>query len=101
MDAGVPMAPTIFALKGNRSPTRLMKQDTANTGNKRKQMVDQVYEMIRTMADGAKTLKIQDIKDRATTKGFKPDQLDKCLDEYEQLDVWQINQAKTKLTFIN
>jgi hypothetical protein len=26
MDAGVPMAPTIFALKGNRSPIRLMKQ---------------------------------------------------------------------------
>ena len=38
---------------------------------------------------------------RATTKGFKPDQLDKCMDEYEKLDVWQINQAKTKLTFIN
>ena len=37
---------------------------------------------------------------RATTKGFKPDQLDKCMDEYEKLDVWQINQAKTKLTFI-
>ena len=38
---------------------------------------------------------------RATNKGFKPDQLDKCMDEYEKLDVWQINQAKTKLTFIN
>ena len=40
-----------------------LKQDTT-TASKKKQMVDQVYEMIRTMADGAKTLKIQDIKDR-------------------------------------
>ena len=38
---------------------------------------------------------------RATTKGFKPDQVEKCLDDYEELSVWQLNQARTKLTFIS
>ena len=38
---------------------------------------------------------------RCTAKGFKPDDIDKCLDEYEELDVWQLNQAKTKLTIVN
>merc|ERR1712066_556648 len=78
-----------------------LRQHSKDPRERSKQTVDQVYEMIRNMADGAKTVKIQDIRDRATTKGFKPDQLDKCMDEYEKLDVWQINQAKTKLTFIN
>merc|ERR1719242_1525324 len=79
-----------------------LKNQPIDKDNKRsKQTVDQIYDMIRTMADGARTIKIQEIRDRATTKGFKPDQLDKCMDEYEKLDVWQINQAKTKLTFIN
>ena len=34
-------------------------------------------------------------------EGFKPEDVDKCLDEYETLDVWQINQAKTKITIVN
>jgi len=81
--------------------TLKQQNDNKDNGRRSKQTVDQIYDMIRTMADGAKTIKIQEIRDRATTKGFKPDQLDKCMDEYEKLDVWQINQAKTKLTFIN
>jgi len=78
-----------------------LKQQEKDPSKRSKQTVDQIYELIRNMADGAKTVKIQEIRDRATTKGFKPEQLDKCMDEYEKLDVWQINQAKTKLTFIN
>ena len=38
---------------------------------------------------------------RATSKGFKPDAIDRCLEEYESLDVWQLNQARTKLTIEN
>merc|ERR1712058_83856 len=67
-------------------------------GSRRKKITDEIYDFIRKMAAGAKTLKIQDIKERCTTKGFKPDDIEKCLDEYEQLDVWMINQGKTKLT---
>jgi DNA replication licensing factor MCM7 len=38
---------------------------------------------------------------RATSKGYKPDAIDRCLEEYEGLDVWQLNQARTKLTIVN
>lgn len=38
--------------------------------------------------------------ERCCTKGFKPDQIDKCIEEYEQLNVWQVNQTRTKITFI-
>lgn len=38
---------------------------------------------------------------RATTKGYKPDAIDRCLEEYESLDVWQLNQARTRLTILN
>lgn len=49
---------------------------------------------------GAKLVKLADIMERAATKGFKPDNVDACLEEYEELNVWQINQARTKLTFV-
>lgn len=45
--------------------------------------------------------RISEIMDRCTTKGFKPDQVDKCIDEYEGLNVWQVNQARTHITLVN
>jgi len=78
-----------------------LKQQQHEGGGRRKKMTDEIYSFIRNMAAGAKTLKIPEIKERCTAKGFKPDDIEKCLDEYEQLDVWQINQAKTKLTIVN
>jgi len=78
-----------------------LKQQNHEGGGRRKKLTDEIYSFIRNMAAGAKTLKIPEIKERCTAKGFKPDDIEKCLDEYEQLDVWQINQAKTKLTIVN
>merc|ERR1719481_114270 len=67
---------------------------------KGQQEVDRIYQFILSIADGNKTIKVQDIKDRATTKGYKPDAIERCLEEYESLDVWQLNQARTKLTIM-
>jgi len=78
-----------------------LKQQDNYDGKRRRTRSDEIYDLIRTMAAGAKTLKIPEIRERCTAKGFKPDDIDKCLDEYEQLDVWQLNQAKTKLTIVN
>ena len=42
-----------------------LKNQPIDKDNKRsKQTVDQIYDMIRTMADGARTIKIQEIRDR-------------------------------------
>ena len=48
-----------------------------------------------------KSLQILTHHFRATTKGYKPDAIDRCLEEYESLDVWQLNQARTRLTILN
>merc|ERR1712113_322929 len=77
-------------------------EENKNTTTSRgQQEVDRVYQFILQIAEGSKTIKVQDIRDRATSKGFKPDAIDRCLEEYESLDVWQLNQARSKLTIIN
>jgi len=72
----------------------------APTTAKGQQEVDRIYQFILSIAEGSKTIKVQDIKDRSTAKGYKPDAIDRCLEEYESLDVWQLNQARTKLTIM-
>lgn len=61
---------------------------------------DKIFALIREIAATDKTVKISDVIDRCVTKGFKPDQVEACINEYEELNVWQVNQAKTKITFI-
>jgi len=78
-----------------------LKQQDNYEGKRRRTRSDEIYDLIRTMAAGAKTLKIPEIRERCTAKGFKPDDIDKCLEDYEQLEIWELNQAKTKLTIVN
>lgn len=61
---------------------------------------DRIFAIVRELAGSGKGVKIADIMDRCTTKGFKPDQVDKCIDDYEELNVWQVNMGRTKITFI-
>lgn len=61
---------------------------------------DKIFALVRELAGSSKTVKISDIMERCTTKGYKPDQVDNCIEEYEQLNVWLVNQTKTKVTFI-
>ncbi|XP_071159083.1 DNA replication licensing factor mcm7-like [Mytilus galloprovincialis] len=83
-----------------------MSKDSLNTShsvhNRTQNVVDQVFALIREMLPlkGARTVKITDVMEQCTSKGFKPDQVDACIEEYEELNVWQVNQAKTKITFV-
>ena len=65
-------------------------------------MTDQIYAVIREMASEkeVKALKYTDLMERCTSKGYKPDQVDACIEEYEELNIWQINTAHTKLKFV-
>jgi len=38
---------------------------------------------------------------RAQRRGFTPEQFEACLAEYERLNVWQINQTRTRIILIN
>nr|CAD7269117.1 unnamed protein product [Timema shepardi] len=62
--------------------------------------VDKIFSVIRDLAGENKTVKLSEVMERCTSKGYKPDQVEECLEEYEELNVWQINQARTKITFV-
>ncbi|XP_055612968.1 DNA replication licensing factor Mcm7 [Uranotaenia lowii] len=61
---------------------------------------DKIFALVRELAGASKTVKISDVMERCTTKGYKPDQVDACIEEYEELNVWQVNQTRTTITFI-
>ncbi|XP_069689664.1 DNA replication licensing factor Mcm7 isoform X2 [Periplaneta americana] len=63
-------------------------------------VMDKIYSVIRELAGESKTVKMADVMERCTSKGYKPDQVEECLEEYEELNVWLINQARTKITFV-
>lgn len=61
---------------------------------------DKIFVFIRELAGQEKTVKISDVIEKCATKGYNPDQVDECIEEYEELNVWLVNQTRTKLTFI-
>lgn len=61
---------------------------------------DKIFAIVRELAGENKTVLIADIMEKCTHKGYKPPQVDTCLEEYEELDVWMINATRTKVTFI-
>ena len=65
-------------------------------------VTDRIFAAIKDIVSelGSKSLKVADVIERCGAKGFKPDQIDECLEEYEDLNVWQINTARTRLTFV-
>jgi len=90
-----------------------MSKDSLNgqndQGARAQTITDQIFSVIREMApegqsqDGVKTprvVKMSDARDRCMTKGFTPAQFDETIEEYEDLNVWQVNAARTKITFI-
>ncbi|XP_014667291.1 PREDICTED: DNA replication licensing factor mcm7-like isoform X2 [Priapulus caudatus] len=83
-----------------------MSKDSLNGTPERQGRVqtvtDQIYSVIRDIIPekGAKSLKMADVMERCTSKGFKPDQVNECIEEYEELNVWQVNTARTRVTFI-
>jgi hypothetical protein len=46
-------------------------------------------------------VRLEEARQRVLAKGFITAQFDECLDEYERLNVWQINHSRTKITFIH
>lgn len=64
-------------------------------------MSSKIYRIIRTAAGKKNEVLMRDIRNRVLAKGFTEDALVKCVEEYAELDVWQISENGTKLTFIH
>lgn len=59
--------------------------------------------MIREMTSGvgaSRQIRIADVMEKCSAKGYKPDQVNEVLDDYEDLNVWQLNAARTRLTVV-
>lgn len=61
---------------------------------------DKIFAIVRDLARSTNAVRINEVMDRCTSKGFKPDQVDNCLRIYEDLNIWQVNATRTTITFI-
>ncbi|XP_059099226.1 DNA replication licensing factor mcm7-like [Tigriopus californicus] len=81
-----------------------MSKDSLNTQkdetNRPQDVSDRIFALIREMAGEQKSLKMATIKERCMNRGFKPDQIEDAIDQYEELNVLSVNHSKTKVTFI-
>jgi len=84
---------------------RLMEMSKASLNNeepaaRKPQAQDAIYSMIREMAGQNTSVKLQDAQQRILTKGYTPDQFETCLNNHQDLNIWQINKSRTKITFV-
>ncbi|KDR14096.1 DNA replication licensing factor Mcm7 isoform X2 [Zootermopsis nevadensis] len=81
-----------------------MSKDSLNHAEDRygrtENVMDKIYSVICELAAENKTVKVADVMERCASKGYNPNQAEECLEEYEELNVWLINQARTQITFV-
>ncbi len=45
-------------------------------------------------------VRMAEAEQRCVSRGFTPAQFQEALEEYEELNVWQVNQARSRITFV-
>eukprot|EP00035_Acanthoeca_spectabilis_P005812 m.117579 g.117579 ORF g.117579 m.117579 type:complete len:740 (+) comp13201_c0_seq1:65-2284(+) len=62
---------------------------------------DEIYRIINGLqAGGNGQVEVKLARTQATYSGFTPEQFDDCINHYEDLGVWFVNEAKTKIVFV-
>ena len=87
---------------------RLMEMSKESLKPKYEQMArpksvsDQIFALIREMvpATGPRVINYQEAMEKCTRKGFTPDMFHECSKTYEELNVWLVNNSRTKISFI-
>ncbi|CAH1098449.1 unnamed protein product [Psylliodes chrysocephalus] len=77
-----------------------LKHTFENQGQRPPNVNDKIFAIISELAGDNKTVTMSAVLEKCASKGYNPDLVDACIDEYEELNVWLINQTRTKLTFI-
>lgn len=85
-----------------------MSKDTLKGHGKknrvRQRPADLIYQEIRDLippAPAAPVIKMSDARSRAIARGFTNDQFEEAVEEYEELNVFQINSQRTRITFVD
>ncbi|CAL8357728.1 unnamed protein product [Merluccius merluccius] len=69
---------------------------------------DVIFSLLRELATEGKAgrggaggvVRMADAEQRCVSRGFTPAQFEEALEEYEELNVWQVNQARSRITFV-
>lgn len=64
---------------------------------------DVIFSLVRELATeggAGKVVRMAEAEQRCVSRGFTPAQFEEALEEYEELNVWQINQARSRITFV-
>ena len=67
-----------------------------------KSAADQIFAIVREMVAGKdpKVVSYTEAQEKCARKGFTPEMFNECSRTYEELNVWVVNNARTKITFI-
>ncbi len=63
---------------------------------------DVIFSLLRELSGegSARAVRLTEAEQRCVSRGFTPAQFQAALDEYEELNVWQVNQARSRITFV-
>ncbi|XP_043463646.1 DNA replication licensing factor Mcm7 [Leptopilina heterotoma] len=64
------------------------------------QSIKRIFDLIKELAGEKKTVKVSEVMERCTNKGFDRSKVNDVIEEYESLNVLQVNQSRTKITFL-
>ncbi|XP_055148398.1 DNA replication licensing factor MCM7 isoform X1 [Symphalangus syndactylus] len=61
---------------------------------------DVIFATVRELVSGGRSVRFSEAEQRCISRGFTPAQFQVALDEYEELNVWQVNASRTRITFV-
>ncbi|XP_045397356.1 DNA replication licensing factor MCM7 [Lemur catta] len=61
---------------------------------------DVIFATVRELVSEGRSVRFSEAEQRCISRGFTPAQFQAALDEYEELNVWQVNTSKTRITFV-
>lgn len=69
---------------------------------------DVIFSLVRELVTEGSTgrggaggvVRMAEAEQRCISRGFTPAQFQEALEEYEELNVWQVNQARSRITFV-
>lgn len=64
--------------------------------------VDKVFQLIRDISVETKSREVSmaEAIERCTTLGYTNDDIEEAIEQYEDNNMWQINQSRTKIIFV-
>ncbi|CAL8106657.1 unnamed protein product [Orchesella dallaii] len=80
------------------------KPVASRTAARKESAGDKIVKIVRNLAAETQdqvTVRVADVRQKCRVDGISNDEIDRFLDQYEDQNIWQINQNRTVLTMVN